>query len=50
VTGRRLARIRVVLIRDRMDTGGLDTARDLAQAWPDAELAVIERSRPQLSP
>lgn len=27
-----------------MDMGGLDTAWELARAWPDAELAVIERS------
>jgi proline iminopeptidase len=33
-----------VLIHGRMDTGGLDTAWDLAQAWPDAQLAVIEQT------
>jgi proline iminopeptidase len=33
-----------VLIQGRMDMGGLDTAWDLARAWPDAELAVIGRS------
>ena len=27
-----------------MDTGGLDTAWELARAWPGAELAVIGRS------
>jgi proline iminopeptidase len=27
-----------------MDMGGLDTAWELARAWPGAELAVIERS------
>jgi proline iminopeptidase len=40
----RLADIPGVLIHGRMDTGGLDTAWDLAQVWPDAELAIIEQT------
>jgi proline iminopeptidase len=40
----RLSGIAGVLIQGRMDMGGFDTAWELAQAWPDAELAVIERS------
>jgi proline iminopeptidase len=37
----RLAGIPGVLIQGRMDMGGLDTAWELARAWPGAELAVI---------
>jgi proline iminopeptidase len=40
----RLAGIPGLLIQGRMDMGGFDTAWELARAWPDAELAVIERS------
>ena len=40
----RLRGIPGVLIHGRMDMGGFDTAWELAGAWPDAELAVIERS------
>ena len=39
----RLAAIPGVLIHGRLDLGGpLDTAWQLARAWPDAELTVIE--------
>jgi proline iminopeptidase len=38
----RLAGIPGVLIHGRMDMGGLDTAWELARAWPDAELVVID--------
>ena len=33
-----------VLIQGHMDMGGLDTAWELARAWPGAELANIERT------
>ena len=37
--------MRVVLIHGRNDLGGpVMTAWELAQAWPDAELVVIEDS------
>jgi proline iminopeptidase len=41
----RLAGIPGVLIHGRLDMGGpLETAWDLAKAWPDAELTVVEDS------
>jgi proline iminopeptidase len=40
----RLHDIPGVLIQGRMDMGGFDTTWELARAWPDAELAVIDRS------
>jgi proline iminopeptidase len=41
----RLARIPAVLIHGRMDLSSpLDTAWELARAWPDAELAVVDDS------
>lgn len=40
----RLAGIPGVLIHGRMDMGGLDTAWELATAWPGSELVVIDRS------
>jgi proline iminopeptidase len=40
----RLGGIPGVLIQGRMDMGGFDTTWELARAWPDAEVAVIERS------
>lgn len=36
----RLTGIPGVLIQGRMDMGALDTAWELARAWPDAKLAV----------
>jgi proline iminopeptidase len=39
----RLAGIPAVLVHGRLDMGGpLDTAWELARAWPDAELRVVE--------
>ncbi|WP_220448976.1 prolyl aminopeptidase [Nonomuraea mesophila] len=41
----KLAGIPGVLIHGRLDMGGpLETAHDLARAWPDAELIVVEDS------
>lgn len=40
----RLVGIPGVLIHGRIDMSGLDTAWDLARAWPAAELAVIEQT------
>ena len=41
----RLAGIPGVLIHGRLDLGGpLDTAWELARAWPDAELIVVAGS------
>lgn len=41
----RLAGIRGVLIHGRLDLGGpLQTAWELARAWPDAELVVVEEA------
>jgi proline iminopeptidase len=44
VNAHRLRGIPGVLVHGRMDMGGSDTAWELARAWPDAELVVIERS------
>ena len=40
----RLVGIPGVLIQGRMDMGGLDTAVELASAWPDAQLTIIDRT------